>query len=40
MSGIAPWLALPDDATPEGRLRARLRQLALQSYAHAVESNK
>ncbi|MCS0584026.1 DUF2264 domain-containing protein [Massilia pinisoli] len=37
MSGIAPWLALPDDATPEGRLRARLRQLALQSYAHAVD---
>jgi len=37
MSGIAPWLALPDDPTPEGRLRARLRQLALQSYAHAVD---
>ena len=39
ISGIAPWLALPDDATPEGRLRARLRQLALQSYAHAVDPN-
>lgn len=37
MSGIAPWLALPIDATPEGRLRARLRQLALQCYAHAVD---
>ena len=37
IAGIAPWLALPDDATPEGRLRARLRQLALQSYAHAVD---
>jgi hypothetical protein len=39
IAGIAPWLALPDDATPEGRLRARLRQLALQSYAHAVDPN-
>jgi hypothetical protein len=37
ISGIAPWLALPDDATAEGRLRARLRQLALQCYAHAVD---
>ena len=37
IAGIAPWLALPDDATAEGRLRARLRQLALQSYAHAVD---
>jgi hypothetical protein len=37
IAGIAPWLALPDDATAEGRLRAHLRQLALQSYAHAVD---
>ena len=37
IDGIAPWLALPDDATPEGRLRAQLRQQALQSYAHAVD---
>jgi hypothetical protein len=37
IAGIAPWLALPDDATAEGRLRARLRQLALQSYVHAVD---
>jgi hypothetical protein len=37
IAGIAPWLALPEDATAEGRLRARLRQLALQSYAHAVD---
>jgi hypothetical protein len=37
MAGIAPWLALPDDATPEGRLRQRLRGLALQSYANAVD---
>ena len=37
MAGIAPWLALPDDATPEGMLRRRLRGLALQSYANAVD---
>lgn len=37
IDGIAPWLALPDDPTPEGRLRSRLRQQALQSYAHAVD---
>lgn len=39
IAGLAPWLALPDDATPEGRTRARLRQLALQSYTHAVDPN-
>ncbi|WP_380786451.1 DUF2264 domain-containing protein [Sphingomonas sp. R86521] len=37
IDGIAPWLALPDDATPEGRRRATLRQQALQSYVHAVD---
>ncbi|MCE4553935.1 DUF2264 domain-containing protein [Roseateles cellulosilyticus] len=37
ISGIAPWLALPDDDTNEGRLRQRLRQEALQSYVHAVD---
>lgn len=37
MSGIAPWLALPVDGSPEGRLRQRLQQMALQSYAHAVD---
>ncbi len=37
IDGIAPWLALPDDATSEGRLRARLREQALQSYTHAVD---
>ncbi|MFN3302582.1 MAG: DUF2264 domain-containing protein [Roseateles sp.] len=39
MSGIAPWLALPDEDTAEGQLRRRLRQQALQSYAHAVDPN-
>jgi hypothetical protein len=37
VSGLAPWLALPDDDSPEGRTRARLRQLTLQSYVHAVD---
>ena len=37
MSGIAPWLALPVDATPEGSLRRRLQDMALQSYANAVD---
>lgn len=37
ISGIAPWLALPDDASAEGKLRATLRQQALASYAHSVD---
>jgi len=37
IDGIAPWLALPDDATAEGRLRTRLRTQALESYTHAVD---
>lgn len=37
MAGIAPWLALPDDGTPEGTRRAGLRDMALKSYAHAVD---
>ncbi|QAY77950.1 DUF2264 domain-containing protein [Sphingosinicella sp. BN140058] len=37
ISGIAPWLALADDDGAEGRLRARLRQQALASYAHSVD---
>jgi hypothetical protein len=37
VAGLAPWLALPDDDSAEGRTRARLRQLTLQSYAHAVD---
>ena len=37
ISGAAPWLALPDEATPEGVTRQRLRQMALQSYAHSVD---
>lgn len=37
MAGIAPWLALPDDDTDEGRKRLELRTLALKCYANAVD---
>jgi hypothetical protein len=37
ISGAAPWLALPDDGTPEGATRKRLQQMALQSYTHSVD---
>lgn len=37
MAGIAPWLSLPDDDTPEGHNRKELRNLALKSYANAVD---
>ncbi len=37
MAGIAPWLALPDDDTPEGKLRKEIRAMALKSYANAVD---
>ena len=37
IAGIAPWLALADDGTPEGRTRKRLQQMALQSYTNSVD---
>jgi hypothetical protein len=37
ISGLSPWLALPEDNTPEGRTRKRLTDQALQSYVHAVD---
>jgi len=37
IAGAAPWLALADDASAEGRTRKRLQQLALQSYANSVD---
>ena len=37
IDGIAPWLALPDDPSPEGRMRATLRAKALESYVHSVD---
>lgn len=36
MVGLSPWLALPDDDTPEGVQRKHLRELALKCYANAV----
>ena len=39
MAGISPWLALPDDNTPESAKRAELRKLALKSYKNAVDPN-
>lgn len=37
MSGLAPWLSLPDDNTAEGVQRKQLREWALKSYVHAVD---
>ncbi|MBK5722064.1 DUF2264 domain-containing protein [Dysgonomonas sp. Marseille-P4677] len=37
MSGLAPWLTLPDDDTPEGKQRKQLREWALKSYANSVD---
>ena len=37
MAGIAPWLSLPDDDSEEGKIRKNLRELALKSYANAVD---
>lgn len=36
MAGLAPWLALPEDDTREGKLRKQLLAWALKSYANAV----
>ncbi len=37
MAGIAPWLTLPDDETPEGKQRRQVREWAISSYTHAVD---
>ena len=37
MAGLAPWLTLPDDNTPEGSQRKQLREWALKSYVQAVD---
>jgi len=37
MAGIAPWLSLPDDDTPEGQQRKQLREWALASYKNSVD---
>ncbi len=37
MVGIAPWLALGEDATPEGRLRGEYLRLSVAALANAVD---
>jgi hypothetical protein len=37
IAGLAPWLALPADGTPEGRLRGEYGDLARRALAHAVD---
>jgi hypothetical protein len=37
LAGIAPWLALPDDATAESAMRSSLRAKALRSLAVGVD---
>lgn len=37
MTGLAPWLSLPDDETSEGKMRKQLREWALKAYVHAVD---
>ncbi len=36
MAGIAPWLALPDDNSPEGKQRRQLREALLRGISHGV----
>lgn len=38
LMGIAPWLELPADDTPEGKMRAELLDLALKGIANGVDS--
>lgn len=37
LAGLAPWLALPDDDTEEGRLRGQMRQEVLKGLKNAVD---
>lgn len=39
MAGVAPWLALPDDATKESAQRKELREALLKGIANAVDPN-
>lgn len=36
LAGVAPWLELPDDNTPEGKLRKTLKEAALKGLPHTV----
>ncbi len=37
MAGVAPWLALPDDDTKEGKMRKELRDALLKGIKRAVD---
>ena len=37
LAGVAPWLALPDDDTEEGKLRKQMRKEALKGLKNAVD---
>lgn len=37
LAGVAPWLALPDDDTEEGKLRKQMREEALKGLKNAVD---
>lgn len=37
IAGVAPWLTLPEDNSPEGQVRRKLTQDALQAFAHSVD---
>lgn len=37
MAGVAPWLALPDDDSREGRMRKQMRSELLKGLANAVD---
>ncbi len=39
LSGLAPWLSLPDDASEESKLRQQLRADILKGLTHAVDPN-
>ncbi|MGL5317575.1 MAG: DUF2264 domain-containing protein [Bacteroidales bacterium] len=37
LAGVAPWLALPDDDTEEGKLRKKMREEVLKGLTNAVD---
>lgn len=37
LAGVAPWLALPDDDTDEGKLRKQMREEVLRGLKNAVD---
>lgn len=39
LAGVAPWLALPDDETNEGKLRKQMREEVLKGLKNAVDPN-